>query len=149
MQLCEDIVHVDPLSPTYPRIDTLQPKKQKGKSSMKEVNSTKSITEIYASTRPYPSWWSEFEESKILRRRKSMGDSILERNLCFVDCPGCPSHSGSYSLEPIIRYMESQLQRTISAVNTGDSDLVSLLSGNGGWQVDAVFYLISESSSPI
>jgi hypothetical protein len=116
---------------------------------MKEVNSTKSITEIYASTRPYPSWWSEFEESKILRRRKSMGDSILERNLCFVDCPGCQSHSGSDSLEPIIRYMESQLQRTISAVNTADSDLVSLLSGNGGWQVDAVFYLISESSSPI
>ncbi len=73
-----------------------------------------------------------------------MGDSVLERNLCFVDCPGCHHQAGSDALEPIIRYMETQLQRTVSAVNTGDSDLVSLLSGNGGWQVDAVFYLISE-----
>jgi hypothetical protein len=76
-----------------------------------------------------------------------MGDSVLERNLCFVDCPGCQHQGRSDGLEPIISYMESQLQRSISAVNTGDSDLIGLLSGNGGWQVDAVFYLISESLS--
>jgi hypothetical protein len=52
------------------------------------METTSQITEIYASTRAYPAWWSDLEESKILRRRKSMGDSVLERNLCFVDTPG-------------------------------------------------------------
>jgi hypothetical protein len=148
VQLCEDIVHVDPLSPSYPKIEALQPKRHKGKAVSQEANSTKSITEIYASTRPYPSWWSDFEESKLLRRRKSLGDSVLERNLCFVDCPGCKTQgSGSDGLEPIIQYMESQLNRALLAISSADSDLVSLLSGNGGWQVDAMFYLISESES--
>lgn len=49
---------------------------------------TTQITEVYASTRAYPAWWSDLEESRILRRRKSLGDSVLERNLCFVDTPG-------------------------------------------------------------
>lgn len=52
------------------------------------MQSTSQITEIYASTRAYPAWWSDLEESRILRRRKSLGDSVLERNLCFVDTPG-------------------------------------------------------------
>lgn len=52
------------------------------------MQTTTQITEIYASTKAYPSWWSEVDESKVLRRRKSMGDSVLERNLCFVDTPG-------------------------------------------------------------
>lgn len=49
---------------------------------------TSKITEVFASTKAYPAWWSDLEESRILRRRKSMGDSVLERNLCFVDTPG-------------------------------------------------------------
>ncbi len=52
------------------------------------MQSTSQITEVYASTKAYPAWWSDLEESRILRRRKSMGDSVLERNLCFVDTPG-------------------------------------------------------------
>lgn len=52
------------------------------------MQTTTQITEIYASTKAYPSWWAEVDESKVLRRRKSMGDSVLERNLCFVDTPG-------------------------------------------------------------
>jgi hypothetical protein len=52
------------------------------------VQTTTQITEVYASTRAYPAWWSDLEESRILRRRKSLGDSVLERNLCFVDTPG-------------------------------------------------------------
>jgi hypothetical protein len=63
------------------------------------MQSTSQVTEVYASTRAYPAWWSDLEESRILRRRKSMGDSVLERNLCFVDTPGYgnkTSVSGQY-----------------------------------------------------
>lgn len=60
-------------------------------SSRAEGQSTKGITEVYASTKPYPTWWSEHEDSKVLRRRKSSTaatETVLERNICFVDTPG-------------------------------------------------------------
>jgi len=89
VQVCEDIVHVDPLSPQSISIPETRRKNSRSKSrSGVEMQSTSQITEIYASTRAYPSWWSDLEESRILRRRKSLGDSVLERNLCFVDTPG-------------------------------------------------------------
>lgn len=78
-QTCEDIVHVDELS-TSP-LSVSQTKRTKR-------TATPHITEVYASTRSYPTWWSEADDGKVLRRRKSMGDSVLERNLCFVDTPG-------------------------------------------------------------
>ena len=87
MQVCEDIVHVDPLAPTSAPEPRRKASKTK-RSGSADLNSTLEVTEIYASTRPYPAWWSDLEDSKILRRRKSMGDSVLERNLCFVDTPG-------------------------------------------------------------
>lgn len=89
VQICEDIVHVDPLAPTPVSIP--EPKRRSSKSSKRgsvNMQTTTQITEVYASTRAYPPWWSDLEESRVLRRRKSMGDSVLERNLCFVDTPG-------------------------------------------------------------
>jgi hypothetical protein len=89
VQICEDIVHVDPISTTVPNAQTSrQSSRSKSKSASVELETTSQITEIYASTKAYPAWWSDLGESKILRRRKSMGDSVLERNLCFVDTPG-------------------------------------------------------------
>jgi hypothetical protein len=90
VQTCEDIVHVDPLSSTPVVIPQTQRKSSKSKSrnGNAEMQSTLQITEVYASTRAYPAWWSDLEDIRILRRRKSMGDSVLERNLCFVDTPG-------------------------------------------------------------
>lgn len=80
---------MDPLSPTPISIPETRRKSSRNKSrSGVEMQSTSQITEIYASTRAYPAWWSDLEESRILRRRKSLGDSVLERNLCFVDTPG-------------------------------------------------------------
>ncbi len=141
VQTCEDIVHVDPI-PSHPSIDL--PSSSKRKSSSSQTKSTQRITEVYASTRPYPSWWPEAEETKILRRRKSMGDTVLERNLCFVDTPGC-SHGLSKieGIESVVQYIESQLKRSFSP-SEGDSDIIGLLSGSGGSQVDVVFYLISQ-----
>ena len=79
-----------------------------------------------------------------------MGDTVLERNLCFVDTPG---YSGGMSLiegvEPVIQYVENQIARTMSASHMSDADLLSLLAGNGGPQVDIVLYMISESKAYI
>lgn len=89
VQICEDIVHVDPLATTSLEV-TPKSYRKLSKSRIKSGidQSTSQISEVYASTRPYPSWWSEIDDTKILRRRKSMGDTVLERNLCFVDTPG-------------------------------------------------------------
>lgn len=126
MQLCEDIVHVDPLTST-----SVPKSKAQGK------HSTPIFHETYASTRPYPAWWSDTEESRILKRRKSMGDTVLERNICFVDAAS--SKSSSYAAH----YIEQQLLRTINCANQANSELTGLLSGKGGSQVDLVLYLVS------
>ena len=130
---------------------TEQPPSRKGKGRQEgvTVRNTDRITEISASTRAYPSWWSEIEEHKVLRRRKSIDDTVLERNLCFVDTPGrsCEisaiEHTGS-----IMRYIEGQLAKTISYADATESELVSLLGGDGGSQVDLVLYLIHRRKLP-
>lgn len=122
MQVCEDIVHVDPLPIAASR------------------NSTHA-TETYASSKAYPAWWSDLDESRVLRRRKSMGDSILERNLCFVDT------SSSTTLDHIVRYAEEQLCKAIEATTTELHDFAALLSGRGGPHVDVILYLVSKGES--
>jgi hypothetical protein len=102
------------------------------------------ISEIYASTKPYPPWWSDLEDSRVLRRRKSSGDIVLERNLCFVDT-AANGLSGVGQTDAIVRHIQQQLLRATTAVNSSNADFENLLAGNGGAQVDAVLYLISES----
>jgi len=128
VQVCEDIVHVDPLS-SNPSSITASARHSHGTSDP--------INEIYASTKPYPAWWSNVDESRILRRRKSMGDSVLERNVCFVDT------SDSCKLENIIHYVEQQLVHAISSANAINHEFTGLLSGRGGSQVDLILYLVS------
>ena len=111
VQSCEDIVHVDPVSTELSigkrrvsgvgstsasaSASTSSPGSASSSyfniSSRAEGTPTRGITEVYASTKPYPKWWSEHEDSKVLRRRRQStpaGDTVLERNLCFVDTPG-------------------------------------------------------------
>ena len=90
VQVCEEIVHVDQLATPLLAASEVSRKKSRSKTRTGSTNvyTTTQITEVYASTRAYPQWWSEFDEGKVLRRRKSMGDSVLERNICFVDTPG-------------------------------------------------------------
>jgi hypothetical protein len=106
----------------------------------KDKSST--CVEIYASTKPYPAWWSDIEESRILRRRKSMGDSVLERNICFVE-----ARSSSRS-DTTIHYLEQQLLKAITSSSMASSELGALLSGRGGSQVDIILYLVSKGRSP-
>ena len=95
VQSCEDIVHVDPaaveISARNGARTTSITSSYYTLSSRAEGESTRGITEVYASTKPYPHWWSEHEDSKVLRRRKSSTaatETVLERNICFVDTPG-------------------------------------------------------------
>ncbi|EXJ57024.1 hypothetical protein A1O7_07368 [Cladophialophora yegresii CBS 114405] len=127
VQLCEDIVHVDPIV-SAPG------------SSHPSTRGRDQINEVYASTKPYPEWWSTMEESRILRRRKSMGDSVLERNICFVDT------SDTARLERVIQYAEMQLVNAMSSVDQLGSEFSGLLSGRGASQVDVILYLISKDN---
>lgn len=95
VQSCEDIVHVDPAAIEIPAGNSARTTSITSSyytlSSRAEGESTRGITEVYASTKPYPHWWSEHEDSKVLRRRKSSTaatETVLERNICFVDTPG-------------------------------------------------------------
>lgn len=119
VQVCDDIVHVDPLAGTHAARSGLP-------------------VETFASSRAYPKWWSDLDESRILRRRKSMGDSVLERNLCFVDT------SSSKKIDHIVQYAEQQLTKAVEASTTGQHDFAAMLSGRGGSQVDVILYLISK-----
>ncbi|KAJ8065353.1 hypothetical protein OCU04_006041 [Sclerotinia nivalis] len=151
VQVCEDIVHVDPLSTTPTRVsEKRRHSKHKARYGGGDMQTTTRITEIYASTKAYPSWWSEVDESKVLRRRKSMGDSVLERNLCFVDTPGYGNKTSCLeAISPVVDYIESQFQKVESKDGMTDSDMIHLLGGNGGSQVDVVFYIIINRIKPV
>lgn len=41
-------------------------------------------------------------------------------------------------------YIQSQYERTVSA-DLSDGELISMLSGGGGYQIDAVFYVVNKS----
>jgi hypothetical protein len=88
VQACEHIVHVDPIIPetSTSRRDSKATVKNVGR--RRNSYSTTTINEIYASTKPFPEWWSELSESRAAHRRKSLGDVVLDRNICFVDTPG-------------------------------------------------------------
>ncbi|PQE32706.1 heat shock protein [Rutstroemia sp. NJR-2017a WRK4] len=151
VQICEDIVHVDPLATAQvPVPERRRRSKHKALSGSSNFQATSQITEIYASTRAYPTWWSEFDESKILRRKKSTEDSVLERNLCFVDTPGYGNKTSCLeAITPVADYIESQFQKVESKDGMSDSDFIHLLGGNGGSQVDVVFYVILNRVKPV
>ncbi|KAJ5238712.1 hypothetical protein N7468_003331 [Penicillium chermesinum] len=143
VQKCEDIVHVDAL----PATNNSPGERRRPPRPHTSANPTRgpAITEIYASTKPYPSWWSDLEDSRVLRRRKSIGEIVLERNLCFVDTP-TTSLSRAGHTDAIVQYLRQQLHRASNSVAAAGIDFQNLLAGNGGSQVDAILYLISRDS---
>ena len=100
--------------------------------------------EMFASTKAYPDWWTELEDSKVLRRRKSGDGTVLERNLCFIDTPGYDAGTSVLEgMENITRYIQSQMSKSLNAATLEDTDLLTLLGGSGGSQVDVVLYLVA------
>ncbi|OJJ44868.1 hypothetical protein ASPZODRAFT_70677 [Penicilliopsis zonata CBS 506.65] len=145
VQACEEIVHVDPFPP--PGLD--RPRRRAFGPDIKDKPSrgrtTAALSEIYASTKPYPPWWSDLEDSRVLRRRKSIGDAILERNLCFVDTARITTSQHDQT-DRVTEYMHQQLGRATTSFQSMDVDFQNLLAGNGGSQVDAILYLIAEDT---
>ncbi|RYO74536.1 hypothetical protein DL766_007446 [Monosporascus sp. MC13-8B] len=148
VQVCEHIVHIDPIaSPGQPSTRSSR-SRNIPTAPRTSSNSAAHTSEIFASTKPYPDWWGELDEFRVSQRRKSFGDSILERNICFVDTSGYGS--GSSAMETIVRcveYVESHLDR-VSSDNLSESDMLNMLGGDGGFQVDVVLYLISNRLKP-
>jgi hypothetical protein len=56
---------------------------------MDSINNVSSgtATDVYASTRPKPWWSTDLDRNILKRRRSSTPDEVLDRNICFVDCP--------------------------------------------------------------
>ncbi|KAL8720560.1 MAG: hypothetical protein Q9225_002606, partial [Loekoesia sp. 1 TL-2023] len=149
VQLCEDIVHVDPVTSTASSLEQLPKSSDSIRPVKSSYLSTSQVNEVWASTKPYPGWWTELEENKALRRRKSVDDPVLERNICFVDTPGYGRGlSITEGIQTAISYIEEQLPRSFSAATGSRGELVSMLSGNGGTQVDVVLYLIGREIKP-
>ncbi|KAK1751569.1 hypothetical protein QBC47DRAFT_416848 [Echria macrotheca] len=160
VQSCEHIVHVDPITPSPGSSGVIRPLTRHRTSSgtggpshrrqsSKSENSTTQITEIYASTKPYPEWWSEIDDFRVLQRRKSLGDAVLDRNICFVDTPGYGSGSSSMdTITPVTSYIESHFRR-MSSNSLSDGDTLNMIGGEGGVQVDVVLYLVSNRLRPV
>jgi hypothetical protein len=88
------------------------------------------------------------EESRVLRRRKSSLDAVLERNICFVDTPGFTRGSaGKDDMGLIVDYVESLLYQTSSVTTMDDTDVLGVVSGSGGVSIDVVLYLLPPSKS--
>ncbi|KAK7749259.1 hypothetical protein SLS62_008228 [Diatrype stigma] len=150
VQICEHIVHVDPIGPVQP--STKSSKSKKSPSHLRTGYDSKAqISEIFASTKPYPDWWNDLDDLNSEKRR-SLGDNVLERNICFVDTPGYGNASSKpkkamEAIIPCVEYVESHFDRVISDT-LSEPDMLNMLGGNGGFQVDAVLYLISSRLKP-
>lgn len=138
IRICDDIVHVDSLSSS-----TLTSQTSRQECNIDSLRADDQITEIFASTKAYPSWWSDMDESRVLRRRKSSSEPVLERNICFVDFPGYTGDRERNFGDRIVRYVEDVLYRNTSLTSLTESEILNIFSGGGGVQVDIVLYLCS------
>ncbi|ERS99885.1 hypothetical protein HMPREF1624_03252 [Sporothrix schenckii ATCC 58251] len=163
VQSCPHIVHVDHVTPTSFSLSgtrrssaatatttaasTVRARRKSSRSTRPDL-STNDITEIYASTKPYPTWWNEVSDAGGVRRRKSLGDNVLDRNICFVDTPGFTRNTSTMdTIMPVVEYVEGYLKK-LCTNSLSDADFVGLVSGDGGTSVDAVFYMISGHLTP-
>lgn len=149
VQSCEHIVHVDPIAPQSTALlgQNSSPRRGRSKSSRNNTRTTE-IAEIFASTKPYPEWWSDLDDFQLLKRRKSVDDTILDRNICFIDTPGYSDGASSMeSITPVIRYVESHFEKVQSNASP-DAEMLNMLGGDGGSQVDLVFYLVHNKLKP-
>lgn len=134
-RICDDVVHVDP--------PTCLPSHATSAADVMHAEARTPCVETLASTRPYPSWWTDMESRRMLLRRKSMGEGVLERNLCFIDTPDVGDEQ---VVEQLSQLVDATMRRTASLESMNDSELISLLSGEGGVNIDAVLWLFDPPS---
>lgn len=169
VQSCPHIVHVDQISSGSLSLgtsrrssaatatvsstanssqNTIRARRKSSRSSRPDLSTTQ-ISEIYASTKPYPSWWNELSDGRGPRRRRSLGDNVLDRNICFIDTPGFTGSTSPMDIiMPVIGHIEGQLHKLCSN-SLNDADFVGLVSGDGSTSIDVVFYMISGNLKPV
>ncbi|KAM3415953.1 hypothetical protein BST61_g9443 [Cercospora zeina] len=135
---CEHIVHMDQVLPSIPTQSSFV-------TESSHYMPTTMFNEIGASTRSYPSWWTDFERRSKLHRRMSVGEGVLERNLTFIDTPGLEDDDDQ--VQQILNHVKLTLRRTAHMESMSDSEIINLLSGEGGLQIDAIVYLFGPSTS--
>jgi hypothetical protein len=145
VQTCDDIVHVDSITSSS-SVSMSRSNTQTSSSSRHDAGKTtmNEITEIAASTRAYPKWWTEIDDSQILRRRRrsSMNETVLERNISFIDTPGIDANAADQASKKALQHVEGLLWRNQSFASFSDGEILSVFSGNGGMQVDVVLFLL-------
>lgn len=105
------------------------------------------FTEFQASTRILPTWRyqrTRQELSPASYQKPSVGDRALDRNLTFIDCP---SADRGGAIQAVLDYVSESLQRTAQLESMSDTEIVRLLSGDGGDHVTAILYLFDPESS--
>ncbi|KAI1747133.1 Septin-domain-containing protein [Xylaria castorea] len=148
VQTCDHIVHVDPISPVNETSQASSRPDIMSASSRRQSLPTTAISEVHASTKPYPEWWHELDTPSASHKRKRRDDHVLERNICFVDTPGYSRQSSVMeTIMSCVDYVESHLSKVLSD-DLSESELMNMLGGDGGCQVDAVLYLVSHSLKP-
>ena len=71
-----------------------------------------------------------------------MSETVLERNISFIDSPGFATKSElNPDRLPLIAHLEQLFQRNSAMPELGSSELLNILSGAGGVQVDVVLYI--------
>lgn len=137
VQQCEDIVQVDPL--TLRSITENTRRSAKGKDGNKATATGPRVLEILASTKAYPTWWTDMDESRVLRRRKSISETVLERNICFIDTIG-QINEQRYSL---VEYIEEAFWHINATEEHTDLERLNMVSGKGTNLVDVVLFIFS------
>lgn len=145
VRTCEDIVHVDSVTPGGAALHvTNHPSSSTLSGSRDRIDPTTNIVEIYASSRPLPSWWSDMDDSRLVRRQKNVNEPILDRNISFIDAPGFAAET---YVEQACRLqcdvVERQLVRNATMDTLSEAEVLSMLSGAGGVQIDVVLYVLS------
>ena len=144
VETCQDIVQVDPpvtVQESQDRADAVHRDRRSTGATIRP-DQRPGITEIHASTKPLPSWWEDVEQGRILKKRRTTHDVLLERNLTFIDMPGGKSHVD------VVQVVESMLRRTAVISSMTDVQILNMLSGSGGSQVDSMIYILDSTLSP-
>lgn len=82
----------------------------------------------------------------------SIDAAALERNICFIDTPALSNPTRTLtglSKQMILDYITCQWRKTTALSQADDLLTLGLLTGEGGTQVDVLFYLFSHGESAV
>jgi hypothetical protein len=112
-------------------------------SAFSDQASTRAFLEISASTKPLPTWWVDLDSKTSARRRMSVGD-VLDRNIIFIDSP--PAEDDD-QIRRVSEYIAQSTRRAVHIDGMSDVEIMGMLAGDGGVQMDAVIYIFASTDT--